>query len=284
MIHDAQLDFYSKRLATCSSDRVVRIIDVDTQKCQSEIKCHTGPVWQVSWAHPKFGALLASCSYDRTIVVNRENAPGQWSPIYTFKDHESSVNSLAWAPHQYGLHLACASSDGKVSVHSYSGGHWQCEIFDAGATGCNAIDWASFNHCGGEGTMRLVTGGCDNLVKIWKRGTDGSWTQDGDHLDSHKDWVRDVAWAPSMGLPCNTIATCSSDGLVYIYTQSQAGQKYSRQVLHDFKVPVWRVSWSITGKLLAVSAGEAQISLWTENLDGTWRQVNTVNEHGNVDE
>ena len=24
---------------------------------------HEGPVWQVSWAHPKFGALLASCSF-----------------------------------------------------------------------------------------------------------------------------------------------------------------------------------------------------------------------------
>ena len=49
---------------------------------------HTGPVWQVSWAHPKFGVLLASCSYDRTVVVNRENAPGQWSAIYTYKEHE----------------------------------------------------------------------------------------------------------------------------------------------------------------------------------------------------
>ena len=42
------------------------------------------------------------------------------------------------------------------------------------------------------------------------------------------------------------------DGLVYIYTQSKAGQKYSRTLLADFKAPVWRVSWSITGKLLAV--------------------------------
>ena len=115
--HDAQLDFYSKRLATCSSDRVVRIIEADSRKCQAEIKwfgsdtmrrgfhsvcmqnhayfhngmqfcSHTGPVWQVSWAHPKFGVLLASCSYDRTVVVNRENSPGQWSPIYTYKEHE----------------------------------------------------------------------------------------------------------------------------------------------------------------------------------------------------
>ena len=25
----------------------------------------------------------------------------------------------------------------------------------------------------------------------------------------HSDWVRDVAWAPNMGMPCNTVASCS---------------------------------------------------------------------------
>jgi WD40 repeat protein len=28
-------------------------------------------------------------------------------------------------------------------------------------------------------------------------------------LDGHKDWVRDVAWCPSLGNPYDLIATCS---------------------------------------------------------------------------
>jgi hypothetical protein len=28
-------------------------------------------------------------------------------------------------------------------------------------------------------------------------------------LSQHTDWVRDVAWAPTTGVPCNTLATCS---------------------------------------------------------------------------
>jgi len=28
---------------------------------------HEGPVWQVAWAHPKYGSILASCSYDRKV-------------------------------------------------------------------------------------------------------------------------------------------------------------------------------------------------------------------------
>ena len=31
---------------------------------------HEGPVWQVSWAHPKFGTILASCSYDRKVMIH----------------------------------------------------------------------------------------------------------------------------------------------------------------------------------------------------------------------
>ena len=33
----------------------------------------------------------------------------------------SPVNSVAWAPHEYGLILACASSDGFISVLTYKG-------------------------------------------------------------------------------------------------------------------------------------------------------------------
>ena len=39
-------------------------------------------------------------------------------------------------------------------------------------------------------------------------------------LEAHSDWVRDVAWAPNVGLPVSTIATCSQ------VKQSGVGNKY----------------------------------------------------------
>ena len=30
-----------------------------------------------------------------------------------------------------------------------------------------------------------------------------------DSLEAHTDWVRDVAWCPSVGLPLTRIASCS---------------------------------------------------------------------------
>ena len=34
------------------------------------------------------------------------------------------VNTVAWAPYEYGLMLACGSSDGSISVINSTGKHW----------------------------------------------------------------------------------------------------------------------------------------------------------------
>ena len=94
-IHDAQLDYYGKKLATASSDCSINIFEVvgDTQHNQLDsLAGHAGPVWQVGWAHPKFGVLLASCSYDKSVIIHRESPPGTWSPVHKHELHTSSVN------------------------------------------------------------------------------------------------------------------------------------------------------------------------------------------------
>lgn len=94
-IHDAQLDYYGKKLATASSDCKINIFEVvgDSHHNQLDsLSGHDGPVWQVGWAHPKFGVLLASCSYDKSVIIHRETPPGTWSPVHKHELHTSSVN------------------------------------------------------------------------------------------------------------------------------------------------------------------------------------------------
>jgi protein transport protein SEC13 len=51
----------------------------DAPTALATLSGHEGPVWQVAWAHPKFGSILASCSYDRRVVIWREGAENEWS-------------------------------------------------------------------------------------------------------------------------------------------------------------------------------------------------------------
>jgi len=43
----------------------------------------------------------------------------KWEKVYNYENHKNSVNSIAFAPHEYGLILLCGSSDGSFSLHEY---------------------------------------------------------------------------------------------------------------------------------------------------------------------
>ncbi|XP_035225474.1 protein SEC13 homolog [Stegodyphus dumicola] len=295
MIHDAQMDYYGIRLATCSSDKTVKIFDVrsGSQKIVATLKEHDAPVWQVAWAHPMFGVILASCSYDRKVIIWKET-DGKWENIYEYTKHDSSVNSLSWAPNEFGLILACGSSDGSVSVLSSTGdGRWETKkIHNAHTIGCNAVCWAPVNAqlvyansneytgsnsniSAASSTKRFVTGGCDNLVKIWKYvDKEDSWIEE-EKLEAHSNWVRDVAWAPSAHFGQSVIASCSQDKRVIIWTKTK-DTSWTPKVLYTFDDVVWHVSWSVTGNVLAVSGGDNKVTLWKAANDHQWVRLNDV--------
>ena len=238
MIHDAQLDFYSRRLATCSSDRTIKIFAVSDEGNQylNDLQGHDAPVWGVQWAHPRFGNLIASCGYDGQVLVHREQAQNQWSVVYQYK-HKSSVNSAFWAPHEYGLILAAGSSDGNLSVHFYQPDNtWSVQTFQVSKLGVNSISWATATSIGaktedGKYILRIVTGASNNTANIWKCELGKTEWEKEFSLQQHTDWVRDVAWRPSTSTKINTLATCSADGTVLIWKQEKAGEEWTSTLL-----------------------------------------------------
>ncbi|KAL0461663.1 UNVERIFIED_CONTAM: protein transport protein SEC13A [Sesamum latifolium] len=237
VVHDVSMDYYGKRVATASSDATIKIIGVgnnSTSQHLATLSGHQGPVWQVAWAHPKFGSALASCSYDGKVIIWKEGNQNEWSQFQVF-DHKSSVNSIAWAPHELGFCLACGSSDGNISVYTaQSEGGWDTTKIDqAHPVGVTSVSWAPSMAPGalvGSGVLepvqKLASGGCDNTVKVWKL-YNGNWKMDCfPALQMHSDWVRDVAWAPNLGLPKSTIASASQDGTVVIWTVAKEGDQW----------------------------------------------------------
>ena len=61
--------FY-KNTFSCRSVKIFDIKEGGVQTLAADLKGHEGPVWQVAWANPKFGNILASCSYDRKASDN----------------------------------------------------------------------------------------------------------------------------------------------------------------------------------------------------------------------
>ncbi|GAB7348666.1 hypothetical protein MBLNU459_g7029t1 [Dothideomycetes sp. NU459] len=293
MIHDAVLDYYGRRLATCSSDKTIKIFEVegDSHRLTETLKGHDGAVWCVSWAHPKYGTILASSSYDGKIFVWREQN-NQWQRIYDFTLHTASVNLIAWSPPEPGCHLACASSDGSVSVITFVDNSFTHTIFPAHGLGVNAVSWSPSLLPGQltsaqppasqqQPLRRFVTGGSDNLVKLWDFSAQTQSYNNICTLQGHTDWVRDVAWSPTP-LSKSYIASASQDRTVRIWTcpasadHSDPTSWTSTEL--KFDAVVWRVSWSLSGNVLAVSGGDNRVSLWKESLKGGWDCVKTIEE------
>ena len=116
---------------------------------------------------PRLGYRSPPCTYSPPCICSCASA-----------DKNTTVNAVQWGPHELGAILACASTDGKVSILEFiNDGSWDTKIFSAHAIGVNSVSWAPATTPGslvqtnlpsGPAAQRkFVTGGSDNLVKIW---------------------------------------------------------------------------------------------------------------------
>ncbi|OIR57468.1 MAG: protein transporter SEC13 [Amphiamblys sp. WSBS2006] len=277
LVHDVQFDYYGSQLATCSSDHNVNVFQVSNgeEKLAAQLQGHTSPVWKISWSHPRF-ALLASCSYDGAVIVWKQDTEA-WTKVKIHKEHKASVNSVCFYPSSAELCLACASSDGKISVLSFDETtlKWSQNIFDAHSGGVNTVAWLNPKE-GQEKT--LVSGGCDCTIRFWAAPA-GEWKETGEPIRTHTDWVCDAEVAPEDIFDTETIASCGHDKTVFVHKRTAEGWR-SAKLQQTFTETVWRVSWSSARTVLAVCCGDGVISFWkSAKEDGEWQRVD---ETGNV--
>lgn len=91
-----------------------------------------------------------------------------------------------------------------------------------------------------------------------------------------------MSWAPAIGRPRVTLASCSQDRRVVIWTSTDY-TSWTSNILHVFDDVIWNVSWSLTGGILAVSGGDNKVYLWRENSEGQWVCISELNKgQGNI--
>ncbi|KAJ6608218.1 WD40 repeat-like protein [Mycena sp. CBHHK59/15] len=155
LVTDVSYDFYGLRLATCSLDQRIKIWQMDENNgswgVEDDWKAHDAAVSKLSWAHPEFGTIIASSSFDRTVKVweqasalgqpdaqqvtvngngngngNPANAsqsqtPGpsssRWIERAVLPEARGTVRAVEFAPHHFGLKLASISSDNYLRIY-----------------------------------------------------------------------------------------------------------------------------------------------------------------------
>jgi len=303
VIHDVAYDFYGKRLATCSSDRKIKIWKrkKGEWKLTAEWVAHKGSIWKLDWAHPKYGQIIASCSFDRTVCLweevdedDKEESTSKkvWQRRATLVDSRDSVTDIKFAPHFASLKLATCSVDGFVRIYEPNDvinlSHWTLtEEFESHKAGSNCrLSWNSYP----LNALQMVVA-ADTETKVWSRDENSGKWRVLYFLSGHTREVTDVTWSPNVGRTFHLIATASKDGTIRIWNFPSASNNeevnvnernefMSCTVLKAHNAPVWRVQWNLTGSVLASSGDDSHVFLWKSNSKGDqWKQVCVMDGH-----
>ena len=165
----------------------------------AEIKEHVGSVYKLSWAHPEFGQILASCSADGDVNIYEEQIDRNNRKLRQFPkkgrlvDSRVAVKDLSFAPRHQGLKLATCSEDGKVRVYESSNlmdlGEWPLSQEFSLEESCNTFCWNSSPF---EAPMLVV--GAGSAVQLWEyQEAQRRW-----HMLHTLPVVHHVDWAPQV--------------------------------------------------------------------------------------
>ncbi|KAJ1302182.1 hypothetical protein OPQ81_001009 [Rhizoctonia solani] len=149
LITDTVYDYYGLKLATGGIDQKIKIWKLNeltgVWSIVDEWKAHDAPVAKIAWAHPEYGNLIASCSYDRSVKIWEDtrgipdtSGPSKFHLKATLTEARGTVRAVDFAPAHFGLKLVTIASDNFVRIYecqeTYHLNSWSLiEEFDAAA-------------------------------------------------------------------------------------------------------------------------------------------------------
>lgn len=243
----------------------------------------------MSWAHPEFGNLIASCSDDKNIKIWEEKesvttAPSKWENRAKLTESKKSVHDVKFAPRHLGLQLASASADGYIRIYEatdvFSLNYWQVqESFQINSKSNDSVDHEltciSWNECPVEPAKLAI--GTSKYATIWGVGSNGKWREEDILHEGPDKAVCDIAWAPVMGRSFHQIALAYRDKYVKIYKlkRLEDGSIKSEEPasVMDCGTNVWRIAWNATGTVLATCGDDGKLKLWRKNFAGTFECI-----------
>jgi len=310
VIHDIAFDWYGTRMATCSTDQVVKIwnlSDGGTWELNATIKSLCGSVWKVTWAHPEFGHIIATCSFDRSASIYEETVAddGQgmavtWKRCHTLVEARSAVMDVKFAPKALGLMLATCAADGLVRIYEaydvMNLSQWTpTHAINTPLPSCSCLSWnPSLSRSSGS----LLAVGSDDChltggappatappatprVVVYGQVEGGQWRKVAAPPDITAP-VHDISFAANPGRSYHTLAVAAEDLRIITLKPKPGSEDQSLELklagrFGDFGATVWRVSWNVTGTVLTATGDSGAVRVYRANYLDVWRCVGSLN-------
>jgi WD40 repeat protein len=226
----------SRRLATGSNDRTVRMWDPVSGRELAVLHGHANWVRGVAWSPD--GRRLASASNDRTARIWD---PDNGTELAVLRGHDDEVWELAWSPD--GRRLATGSRDRTARIWDATSGT-ELAVLRGHDEEVRGVAWSPDGR-------QLVTASADYTVRIW----DTNKSSELSVLRGHDDEVRAVAWSPDG----QRLATASIDRTARIWDANGGGELLT---LRGHSGWVRGVAWSPDSQLLATASNDRTIRIW----------------------
>ncbi|MDP2363869.1 MAG: WD40 repeat domain-containing protein, partial [Ignavibacteria bacterium] len=228
-------------IASGSSDRTIRIWDVETGKQLKVLKGHTDQVIGVYFSQHDSASYVASTSFDKTVKL--------WdirlgSEVKTLRDHTQPINNVAYS--YDGATIASCSDDKTIKI-------WSTDLttkepimtllgHDAPVLTCIY----NFN------SSRLASTDSDGMIIIWEMPSGRLLRK----IKAHKDIVQDVSFAEDN----KTIVSASLDKTVKLW-DIDTGKNL---MTFDAGVEIWSVDLISDKSIIILGCADGTVRFLTK--------------------